>query len=116
AIKAAERDHDTVVAQVMQTRKDYQDMVSNLFKRIDERGLGHLTITEFEKHFDDESVQALFEYLQIGAMDAWTLFMSLDKDGDHTISVDEFTERCDMAQFSSRILLVIRCVCNSPIC
>ncbi|CAE7775520.1 nanT [Symbiodinium sp. CCMP2456] len=69
-------------------------MVSNLFKRIDERGLGHLTITEFEKHFDDESVQALFEYLQIGAIDAWTLFLSLDKDGDHTISVDEFTERC----------------------
>ncbi|CAE7746352.1 Scn11a [Symbiodinium sp. CCMP2592] len=94
AIKAAERDHETVVAQVMQTRRDYQDMVSNLFKRIDQRGLGHLTITEFEKHFDDESVQALFEYLQIGAMDAWTLFMSLDKDGDHTISVDEFTERC----------------------
>ncbi|CAE7864888.1 Cacna1c [Symbiodinium microadriaticum] len=98
AIKAAERDHDTVVAQVMQTRKDYQDMVSNLFKRIDERGLGHLTITEFEKHFDDESVQALFEYLQIGAMDAWTLFLSLDKDGDHTISVDEFTDAPSFAE------------------
>ena len=30
------------------------------------------------------------------------------EDGDHTISVDEFTERCDMAQFSSRMLLYVR--------
>ncbi|CAE7670060.1 Scn11a [Symbiodinium pilosum] len=94
AIKAAERDHDMVLQSMMQTRKEYQDVVSNLFKKIDERGLGHLTITEFERHFDDDSVQALFEYLQIGAMDAWTMFISLDKDGDHTINVDEFTERC----------------------
>ena len=92
AIKAAERDHETVVAQVMQTRRDYQDdarnacnrrhiirsrmsiinevtfreevpsvvpcltvateMVSNLFKRIDERGLGHLTITDPFLHYE----------------------------------------------------------------
>ena len=38
-------------------------------------------------------MKAFFESLQIGAVDAWTLFVSLDKDGDHTISVDEFTER-----------------------
>ena len=38
-------------------------------------------------------MKAFFESLQIGAVDAWTLFTSLDKDGDHTISVEEFTER-----------------------
>ena len=27
-------------------------------------------------------------------MDAWTLFTTLDKDGDFELSVDEFTERC----------------------
>lgn len=27
-------------------------------------------------------------------MDAWTLFVSLDMDGDSQVSVEEFTERC----------------------
>lgn len=39
-------------------------------------------------------MRAFFDYLQVGALDAWTLFMSLDKDGDHTITAEEFTERC----------------------
>eukprot|EP00439_Symbiodinium_sp_Y106_P075999 s1558_g15.t1 len=62
--------------------------------RIDERGQGQITFTDFEKLFEDDAVKAFFESLQIGAVDAWTLFQSLDMDGDHTISVDEFTERC----------------------
>jgi len=39
--------------------------------------MGHLTITEFEKHFDDQAVRAFFDFLQIGAIDAWTLFVGL---------------------------------------
>lgn len=45
--------------------------------RIDKRGLGHITFGEFEEFFKDEAVKAFFESLQIGAMDAWTLFVSL---------------------------------------
>ena len=77
AIKAAETDHDTVVQSILQTRKHFQKLVAELFRKIDTRGLGHLTITEFERHFDDHAVRAFFDYLQIGAIDAWTLFVSL---------------------------------------
>lgn len=94
AIKAAERDHDTVVQTMLQTKKEYRHLVDQLFRQIDTRRLGHVTIHEFEEHFDDQAVRAFFDYLQIGAMDAWTLFVSLDKDGDHTITADEFAERC----------------------
>ncbi|CAJ1448643.1 unnamed protein product [Effrenium voratum] len=94
AIKAAESDHEMVVQSLVQTRMELKDLVSNLFYKIDKRGQGQITFTEFEKFFEDESVKAFFESLQIGAMDAWTLFVSLDMDGDHTISVEEFTERC----------------------
>ena len=38
-------------------------------------------------------VKAFFESLEIGAVDAWTLFLSLDVDGDNLISIDEFMER-----------------------
>lgn len=78
----------------MQMRQDLRDQVANLFHKIDSIGSGQITITDFEAHFSDEAVIAFFESLEIGAMDAWTLFLSLDVDGDHTISVDEFTERC----------------------
>ncbi|CAJ1334596.1 unnamed protein product, partial [Effrenium voratum] len=94
AIKAAENDHELRVLSLLQTRKELTNQVQNLFHKIDERGEGQVTIGEFEKHFADESVMGFFESLEIGAMDAWTLFMSLDMDGDHTISVEEFTERC----------------------
>ena len=32
--------------------------------------------------------------MQLGAVDAWTFFTTVDKDGDFEVSVDEFTERC----------------------
>ncbi|CAE7670084.1 Scn11a [Symbiodinium pilosum] len=94
AIKAAERDHEMLVMSLVQSRRELKDQVASLFHKIDERGLGQVTIPDFEKHFDDDAVIAFFESLEIGAMDAWTLFMSLDMDGDHTISVEEFTEQC----------------------
>jgi len=94
AIKAAESDHEMVVQTLVQTRQELRDLVSHLFTKIDSRGVGRITYKEFEKLFQDEGVQAFFESVQIGAMDAWTLFVSLDVDGDHTISVEEFTERC----------------------
>ncbi|CAE7177711.1 Cacna1e [Symbiodinium necroappetens] len=94
AIKAAENDHELAVQASVQMRKELKDQVVQLFGTIDERGLGQLTISEFERHFDNDAVKAFFEVLKIGAVDAWTLFTSLDKDGDHTVNVDEFVERC----------------------
>ena len=65
-----------------------------MFYKIDERGLGKIPLTDLEKNLDDEAVKAFFESLEIGAVDAWTLFLSLDVDGDNLISIDEFMERC----------------------
>eukprot|EP00913_Durusdinium_trenchii_P012221 g11476.t3 len=77
AIKAAERDHDTVVQTMLQTKKEYRHLVDQLFRQIDTRRLGHVTIHEFEEHFDDQAVRAFFDYLQIGAMDAYLYSMKL---------------------------------------
>eukprot|EP00435_Cladocopium_sp_Y103_P059700 s1541_g21.t1 len=94
AIKAAESDHEMVVQTLVQTRQELKDLVTILFSQIDKRGNGQITFGEFEEFFRDEAVKAFFESLQIGAMDAWTLFVSLDMDGDSYVSVEEFTERC----------------------
>ena len=58
AIKAAENDHDLAVQSLVQTRKEMQDQVAQLFRTIDERGLGQVTISEFERNFDKDAVKA----------------------------------------------------------
>jgi len=79
---------------MVQMRKELREQVVALFHTIDKRGLGRVTITDVEKAFDTEAMQAFIQALQLGAVDAWTLFTTLDKDGDFELSVDEFTERC----------------------
>eukprot|EP00438_Fugacium_kawagutii_P025258 Skav212860 [mRNA] locus=scaffold786:340258:342312:- [translate_table: standard] len=39
-------------------------------------------------------MQAFLESAEINASDAWTLFASLDVDGDNVVEMDEFTKRC----------------------
>ncbi|CAE7239852.1 scn4ab [Symbiodinium microadriaticum] len=90
AIKAAERDHDTL----MQNHREFRQLAHDLFSRMDSSGLGRITISEFERLFDDDAMKAFLETAEINAVDAWTLFASLDVDCDYIISVDEFTERC----------------------
>ncbi|CAJ1379963.1 unnamed protein product [Effrenium voratum] len=90
AIKTREKDHETL----MQNKVRFRDLVSKIWAKMDSDGLGQITITEFERLFDDDNMKAFFQAIEINAVDAWTLFDSLDIDGDHTISVDEFMERC----------------------
>ncbi|CAK9059131.1 Sodium channel protein [Durusdinium trenchii] len=94
AIKAAESDHEMVIQSLIYSKKNFQELVENLFHRIDDLGLGMITISEFERHFNDVQVRAFFESLEMGAVDAWTLFASLDADGDNVISLQDFSERC----------------------
>ncbi|CAE7888032.1 Cacna1h [Symbiodinium necroappetens] len=90
AIKTRERDHETL----MQHVHAFKQLVAKLWKKIDSTGLGQITITEFEQIFQDEDLVAFFAAIEVSAVDAWTLFDSLDADGDHLISYEEFAQRC----------------------
>jgi len=90
AIKTAEHDHQTI----MQNRKRFKSLLSDIFSKMDATGDGKITISDFEKMFEDEDMRAFFETIEIDAVDAWTLFASLDVDGDYIVSLEEFTERC----------------------
>jgi len=90
AIKTRERDHETLI----QNKQKFTDLVQKIWKKMDTSGLGEITIIEFERMFDDEEMKAFFQSIEINAVDAWTLFDSLDVNGDHTISLEEFSERC----------------------
>ena len=90
AIKSAERDQKAK----LEDRHDFRALMMKIFKQIDSSGDGKLTLTEFESLFDSEAMKALMETAEIKATDAWTLFTSLDQDGDNLVDVNEFIERC----------------------
>mmetsp|Transcript_13108 Transcript_13108/g.31267 ORF Transcript_13108/g.31267 Transcript_13108/m.31267 type:complete len:532 (-) Transcript_13108:301-1896(-) len=95
AIKGAERDAELAVQSLMMDRQRLEDMLSKLFRKMDDDGSGRLDIAKFESYFQDEEVRAVFEALDIAAHDAWTLFQSLDHNEDHHIEVGEFMDGCE---------------------
>jgi len=90
AIQSAQSDHENR----LDSRHEFRKHVSRIFERMDTSGDGKLTLAEFEMMFENEGMQAFLESAEINASDAWTLFASLDVDGDNVIDVDEFTKRC----------------------
>ncbi|CAJ1367348.1 unnamed protein product [Effrenium voratum] len=98
ALRAAELNHDVM----MQNRSVLRGQAAALFRKMDRTGSGGLTITEFEEVFDDEDMKALLESIDITATDAWTLFNSLNIDGDNLLTLDEFTEGCLLLRGAAR--------------
>lgn len=90
AIRSAEQDHENR----LDSRHEFRKLVNRIFERMDQSGDGKITLGEFEMMFENEGMQAFLESAEINASDAWTLFASLDVDGDNIIDVDEFTKRC----------------------
>ncbi|CAE6911260.1 putative tubulin--tyrosine ligase C12B10.04 [Symbiodinium microadriaticum] len=94
AIKGAERDQEMVVQSLIMDKQQLKQSLTKLFQKMDDEGNGSLTLSHFEKHFQDEEVKVLFEALELGATDAWTLFLSLDHNEDYQILPEEFLEGC----------------------
>lgn len=94
AIASAEQDHEIMVQSMVNEQERIRQAFADLFRLMDKDGSGTITIKEFEKGFHVETTKALFEALGLKAEDAWTLFRSLDKDGDHRIGETEFVHGC----------------------
>ena len=90
AIKTREKDQETLLRHV----QTFKQLVGNLWSQIDVNGVGQITISDFEELFKQEEMKAFFEKIEVNAVDAWTLFDSLDADGDHLVSYQDFSERC----------------------
>lgn len=94
AITGAEQDHEIMVQSMVNEQDRIRHAFADLFHLMDKDGSGTITIKEFEKGFHVDTTKALFEALGLKAEDAWTLFRSLDKDGDHRVGEHEFVQGC----------------------
>eukprot|EP00930_Biecheleria_cincta_P015297 TRINITY_DN12805_c0_g1_i2.p1 TRINITY_DN12805_c0_g1~~TRINITY_DN12805_c0_g1_i2.p1 ORF type:complete len:604 (-),score=90.82 TRINITY_DN12805_c0_g1_i2:30-1790(-) len=102
AISEVQRDQDLVISAALQDKQKFRESIAQLFKSIDQDGSGEITLIEFEEHFNDEGTRVIFDALELGAMDAWTLFCSLDTDGNHRIGIDEFIDSCNQLRGTAR--------------
>lgn len=92
AIQGAERDQEMAIQTVLQDKAKYLQSLDQLFKSIDVDGTGYITLSEFEEHFEEEAVRALFAMLGLDSADAWSLFSALDSDGDYMLSAADFLD------------------------
>lgn len=104
AIKGAERDQEMVVQSLIMDKHQLKTSLGKLFQKMDDDQSGKLTLAQFEKHFQDEEVRVLFEALEIGATDAWSLFLSLDHNEDYQIEPAEFLEGCLQLRGSAKAI------------
>ena len=68
AITGAEKDQDLLVQSLLQEKESFRERLLQLFRSFDDDGNGIITLLEFESRFEDESVRALFEALELGAV------------------------------------------------
>ena len=90
AIKTREKDQETLLRHV----QTFKQLVANLWAKIDVNGIGQISLSDFEELFQQEEMKAFFAKIEVDAVDCWTLFDSLDADGDHLVSYKDFSERC----------------------
>jgi len=90
AIETAQRNEDLMLQQQILNKEFDIARLQRLFAQMDHDESGVITIGEFEEHFYEPNVQAVFDALQISAADAWTLWNILDSDHVNELKMVDF--------------------------
>eukprot|EP00930_Biecheleria_cincta_P048546 TRINITY_DN3382_c0_g2_i1.p1 TRINITY_DN3382_c0_g2~~TRINITY_DN3382_c0_g2_i1.p1 ORF type:complete len:655 (-),score=91.15 TRINITY_DN3382_c0_g2_i1:442-2406(-) len=94
AIESANSDKDIAIRVQLAQQKTYVKAIKGMFRDIDTDGSNSITIDEFERTLDDESMKAYLASIDVDTIDAWTLFSLIDKDMSGCIDVEEFVTGC----------------------
>lgn len=97
AMQANLADKDIVVAEEMESRKQYLDDIREIFQAMDDDGSGAISLDELETGLANDRLKAYFHSMKLDVSDAKTLFQLLDTSGDagdNVVNIDEFVEGC----------------------
>lgn len=94
AMQSGRADHDVVVHEELENKKEYLQSLKALFDAIDDRGEGTITQNMLDQKLKDPTVVAFFNSLKLEAVDAQVLFALLDFDESGEINIDEFLTGC----------------------
>jgi Ca2+-binding EF-hand superfamily protein len=113
AIESAQHDAEMAIQNQIQNKQFFIDRVTRLFKDMDKRDSGQITLQEFEDHLESEHVQAYFATLELNTADAWTLFKLIDSDETDVIDIEEFVMGCLRLKGSARSIDVAKLMSDS---
>merc|ERR1712039_779611 len=94
AMQQSQADRELIVQQELQNKGEFVTLMMQVFNELDSNDSGALSLEEFEKHIDDDKIQAYLKTLEIDVSQVRTLFTLLDVDRTGEVDIDEFVGGC----------------------
>eukprot|EP00440_Ansanella_granifera_P036553 gb/GFBE01039657.1/.p1 GENE.gb/GFBE01039657.1/~~gb/GFBE01039657.1/.p1 ORF type:complete len:590 (+),score=98.22 gb/GFBE01039657.1/:1-1770(+) len=94
AIEAALASPEIMAQTIMERNSTYERRLREIFAVIDTDKSGVLSVAEFDQIMQQPFLEAILIAMELDTHDTWTLFWILDKNGDGTISTEEFIKGC----------------------
>ncbi|CAE7204696.1 Scn8a [Symbiodinium sp. KB8] len=94
AIESAQKDHTTVVQNMLDNKEQHLQKLRALFEKIGDKGAGGITYRVFEEKINSPAVRDYFETLGLDVWDPWSFFKLLDTDGGGVVELEEFFMGC----------------------
>lgn len=92
ALQRSNNDRELAVQQELESKDELITLVQQVFIELDTNQSGSLSIDEFEKHIEDEKIQAYLRSRQMDIGQVRTLFALLDVDETGDVDMDEFVQ------------------------
>jgi len=113
AMKNAERDQDSIIAEEMRRKGEYIRKIKSIFQSIAKEDQKTLTKDDFDMVLQDRSMIAWMSSLEIEPVDVEHFFHILSSAGEHEVDIDTFVVGCMKLRGPARsmdLLGLINCV------
>ncbi|CAE7259013.1 unnamed protein product [Symbiodinium natans] len=94
AIESAQKDHATVVQNMLDNKESHLQKLRTLFSKLGAEEAGGITFGMFEQKINSGPVREYFETLGLDVWDPWSFFKLLDSDGGGFVEIEEFFLGC----------------------
>ena len=106
AIESAQKDHATVVQNMLDNKESHLQKLRALFSKMGAEEAGGITFGMFEEKINSQAVREYFETLGLDVWDPWSFFKLLDSDGGGFVEVEDFFwDACALAVLPKRWML-----------
>merc|ERR1719464_326212 len=92
ALQRSQNDRELAVQQELESKDELVSVIQEVFMELDTNQSGSLSIDEFQKHIEDEKIQAYLRSRQIDIGQVRTLFFLLDVDETGDVDMEEFVQ------------------------
>lgn len=94
AMQQASNDKEMMVQQEIADQEKHMSIMRQVYHELDTNNNGEVSFEEFQKHINDERIQAYLQKLELDASQIQMLFKLLDRDHSGGVEAAEFVQGC----------------------